>query len=372
MNKLLTYFWKDKVMIIAAIAAIFTMFLIPPSIEYLGYFKVKVLICMFGLMLAVGGMYEENFFTVVAIKLVKHFKSVRNISLVIVLTTFTLGMLITNDAVLLTLIPFSIFVLKEIKQEKHIITLVILQTLAANLGSALTPMGDPQNIYLYTKFNIPFLEFMQAMLPITLSGLILIIVTTIIVFPKIEVEPVKHVAYINDRKIYIYFIMFGITILAILGYLNDYIVLGAVTIITIFTNKKLFVRVDYNLLLTFSMFFIFTGNISQIEAIKQVFEQILNSGTSVYFIGLATSQVISNVPAAVLLSTFTPIIHIKDLLQGVNVGAMGTIIASLASLISYKFVLKDYPNLYGKYLLKYTFICLVYITIITGVVFLLK
>jgi Na+/H+ antiporter NhaD/arsenite permease-like protein len=372
MSKILTYFWKDKVMIIAAIAAIFTMFFIPPSISYLGYFKIKVLVCMFGLMIAVGGMYEENFFTVVAIKLVKHFQTVKSIAMVIVLTTFTLGMLITNDAVLLTLIPFSIFVMKEIKQEKQIILLVILQTLAANLGSALTPMGDPQNIYLYTKFNIPFVSFMQSMIPITLTGLILIIATTLLLFPKIRVEPVHHVAYVNDKKLVVYFIIFMVTILCILGFLNDYVALFFILISTLLFNKKLFIRVDYNLLLTFSMFFIFTGNISQIEMVKNIGAQLLNSSTSVYFMGLGVSQLISNVPAAVLISTFTPTIYIHDLLQGVNVGAMGTIIASLASLISYKFVLKDYPKQYVRYLLIYSVICIIYIGIITTVVFLAK
>jgi hypothetical protein len=141
---------------------------------------------------------------------------------------------------------------------------------------------------------------------------------------------------------------------------------------TLLFNKKLFIRVDYNLLLTFMMFFIFTGNISQIEIVKNIGVQLLNSSTSVYFMGLGMSQLISNVPAAVLISTFTPSIYINDLLQGVNVGAMGTIIASLASLISYKFVLKDYPKQYVKYLLMYSIICMIYIGVITAVVFIVK
>jgi len=372
MEKFLGYFWKDKVLIIAAIVAIFSMFFVPPSIAYLGYFKVKVLICMFGLMIAIAGMYEENFFTVIAIKLVRHFKSVKWIALVIIITTFVLGMLITNDAVLLTLVPFAIFVMKEIKQEKHLLMILILQTLAANLGSALTPMGDPQNIYLYTKFNIPFLTFMSSMLPVTLTGLVLIVITTLMAFPKTQVEPVKHVAYVNDNKIFGYFIIFGIAIACVLNFLNDYITLGLVVALTLIFGRHLFKRVDYNLLLTFTMFFIFTGNISQINIIKDTAISILNSSTSVYFMGLLTSQFISNVPAAVLLSTFTPLIYITDLLQGVNVGAMGTIIASLASLITYKFIIKDFPSKHKEYLLKYTFICVVYVVIITGVLFLIK
>ena len=369
MKRLLGYFWKDKVFVVAFVAAVFSMFLIPPSLGYLGYFKTKVLVCMFGLMIAVGGMYEQNFFTVVAIKLVKRFHSVRNIALVIVLTTFTLGMLITNDAVLLTLVPFSIFVMKEIRQEKHLLGVVILQTIAANLGSAMTPMGDPQNIYLFTRFSIPFFIFLKSMLPVTMTGLFLIVATTLAAFPKTEVEPIKQVAYLNDRRIYVYFLIFAIAILCILGVLGDLVTLIIVMILSLMFGRTLFKRVDYPLLLTFSAFFVFTGNISQIGSIASVMTSFLQSPTSVYFMGLVTSQFISNVPAAVLLSSFTPENYIVNLLQGVNVGAMGTIIASLASLIAFKFVLKDFPGRSGEYLWKYTLVCIVYIAIITLVVF---
>jgi Na+/H+ antiporter NhaD/arsenite permease-like protein len=136
-------------------------------------------------------------------------------------------------------------------------------------------------------------------------------------------------------------------------------------------SRAEFRKVDYHLLLTFVMFFIFTGNISNLEVVQNLFERILNSSTNVFFTGLLVSQVISNVPATVLLSAFTEEAYLLDLLQGVNVGAMGTIIGSLASLITLKFVIKLYPERFKEYLIKYTVICLIYMAVIISVIFIL-
>ena len=372
LTQIKTFITKDKVFFIAMIAALISMIFVLPNKSYIHYFKPEVLVVMFGLMIAVAGMNEQNFFKVVATMMVRQFKSMKLVGLIIVLTTFFLGMLITNDAVLLTLVPFTIFVTKHTKQEKYTIIIVILQTLAANLGSALTPMGDPQNIYLYTKFQIPFMTFIKTMMPITITGFILIIGTTLVVLPghKIDLHTPKE--QIKDYKIIFSFLVFIISILCVLGILSELITLILVVSISLIFFKHLFKKVDYHLLLTFTMFFIFTGNIAQINVIKQIVGALLVSNTSTFFAGFFTSQLISNVPAAVLLSTFTAPEQVLHLLQGVNIGAMGTIIGSLASLITYKFVINEYPGQFKKYLLTYTMICLVYILIITSVVFIIK
>ncbi|CCV65606.1 putative spermidine/putrescine ABC transporter, substrate binding [Paracholeplasma brassicae] len=370
--KIKSFFTKDKVFLISFVVALISMLFVLPNQSYLGYFKLEVLVVMFGLMIAVSALSEQNFFKVVATHMVRQFKSLKLVSLIIILTTFFLGMLVTNDAVLLTLVPFTIYVTKHTKQEKYTIIIVILQTLAANLGSALTPMGDPQNIYLYSKFDIPFMVFIKTMLPITLTGLVLIVTTTLILLPNHKIDLYTPNEKIKDYKILVAFTILMLSILCVVGVVDVIVTLLAVVLLTMIFFKHLFKKVDYHLLLTFTMFFIFTGNVSQINVVKEVVGALLISNTSTFIAGFFTSQVISNVPAAVLLSTFAQSSQALYLLQGVNVGAMGTIIGSLASLITYKFVINEYPNEFKRYLITYTIICVIYIVIITSVVFILK
>lgn len=362
---------KDKVFLIAFFMAIISIFFNPISREYIDFINFKVLIVMFVLMLSVAGMTDQHLFTNIAVKMVKHLRDMRMIALVIILTTFFLGMLITNDAVLLTLVPFTLFVTSKIKRHKEALIIVILQTLAANLGSALTPMGDPQNIFLYTNFDIPFWVFMSKTAVITITGFVLLVITVFIVFKDDVVIPIVEDVKIKDYRIWLYFLMFALAILTVLHLINQYLALGLVVTIGLIFSRSEFKKVDYHLLLTFVMFFIFTGNIGTIDYIKDFFNQVLNSQTNVFFTGLLVSQVISNVPATVLLSAFTEEAYILSLLQGVNVGAMGTIIGSLASLITFKFVIKLYPERFKEYLIKYTVICLIYMAVIISVIFIL-
>jgi len=372
MRRLSAYFWKDKVFIIAFIFAIISCFFVPPSIDYVDYINFKVLIIMFTLMIAVAGLYEANVFSFIAIKLVSRFYSIKWIGLVIVLATFFLGMWVTNDAVLLTLVPFTLFVTKQTQQEKYALTIVILQTIAANMGSSLTPMGDPQNIYLYAFYNIPFSTFLGTMAPITITGLILLIITSLVLIPNIPCHPITVTPKIGSKKVFIYILIFINALLSVLRVVPEWYTLGITVILTFLFAIHLLKKVDYTLLLTFFSFFIFTGNMGQLEVIKDFVSTLLNSNVSVYFTGLLTSQFISNVPAAVLLSTFTDAAYWKPLLQSVNVGAMGTLLASLASLITFKFVIKDFPDQGKTYIKTYTLLCIIYVIIITGVVFIIS
>jgi Na+/H+ antiporter NhaD/arsenite permease-like protein len=372
MRRLSAYFWKDKVFIIAFIFAIISCFFVPPSIDYIDYINFKVLIIMFTLMIAVAGLYEANVFSFIAIKLVSRFYSIKWIGLVIVLATFFLGMWVTNDAVLLTLVPFTLFVTKQTQQEKYALTIVILQTIAANMGSALTPMGDPQNIYLYAYYNIPFSTFLGTMAPITITGLILLIITSLVLIPNIPCHPITVTPKIGSKKVLIYLLIFINALLSVLRVVPEWYTLGITVILTFIFAIHLLKKVDYTLLLTFFSFFIFTGNMGQLDVIKDFVSTLLNSNISVYFTGLLTSQFISNVPAAVLLSTFTDAAYWKPLLQSVNVGAMGTLLASLASLITFKFVIKDFPDQGKTYIKTYTLLCIIYVIIITGVVFIVS
>ena len=366
------YIYKDKVFFIAFIAALISMIFVPINPDYIHYINIEVLVVMFSLMFSVAGMTDQNFFTMIAVKMVKHLKDMRTIALVIIMASFFLGMLVTNDAVLLTLVPFMLFVMGKIGRTKESIIIVILMTLAANLGSALTPMGDPQNIYLYTNFDLPFWDFMKSTAVISITGFFLLLLSIWLIFKQDIVKPIVEDVHIKDYRIYVFFTTFFIAILTVLGFIEAYISITIVLVLALIFGRQLFKKVDYHLLMTFFMFFIFTGNIGQIEGIKLFFETILNNEHTVFFTGIITSQFISNVPAAVLLSTFTPTEYMLNLLQGVNIGAMGTLIGSLASLITFKFVTRLYPERFKEYLIKYTIICIIYMGVIISVVYILK
>lgn len=371
LQSVIRFFWKDKVFLIAFVLAVVSSFFVRPSGgELLGYINWKVPVIMFTLMIAVAGMYEANLFSFISIRLVSKFYSIRWIGLVIILASFFLGMWVTNDAVLLTLVPFTLVVTRQTEQERYALIIVILQTIAANLGSALTPMGDPQNIYLYAYYDLGFGEFLGAMWPITVSGFFLLVIAGTVLIPGVPCRPIMVTPKVDGKKLVVYLLIFANALLCVLKVLPQWITLGITVLLTAFFCLHLVKRVDYTLILTFVSFFVFTGNLSQMTSVISFVSGILRTNASVYFTGLFTSQFISNVPASILLSTFTDHAFWQPLLQGVNVGAMGTLLASLASLISLKFVIKDFPDQGKAYIRTYSLLCVIFIAVITAVVFL--
>lgn len=355
---------RDKVFIIALILAIISTFFVIPDSSYLDYIHTKVLVIMFTIMLAVAGIYETHFFDYIATKLVYHLKNIKWIALLLIWVTFFLSMFLTNDAVLLTIIPFTIFILKITYQEKYMVLIIILQTIAANLGSALTPMGDPQNIYLYAYYDLPFKSFMQVTFPITVIGFFLLTLTTLLFIRKesckLELKPPK----VQLPKLFLFLILLLNALLLVLRVVPEiYTIIFSLSFAILF-GRRLIKQIDFGLLLTFICFFIFTGNLSRIDIIGEAINQILTSQTRVLFMGIFTSQLISNVPAAIMLSTFTDKVFWEALLRGVNIGSMGTLIASLASLISFKYVQKEYPEKTKTYIILYSLISLLYMIII--------
>lgn len=360
---------NDKVFVIAGIVMIITMFIIPPSEIYLTYMNYKVLIIMFTIMIAVAGLNETHLFDYIATRLVIQFKTIKWISLVLVLSTFFLAMFLTNDAVLLTLIPFTLFIMKHTKQEKYTLMTIILQTIAANLGSALTPMGDPQNIYLFAFYEIPFKTFLSITAPITLMGFVLITSTSLIKIPNEPVTLNLQAPEVNWKRVGLYSLFLLNALFVVLRIVPEWYTIYVTLILGLVYGRHLFKRIDYGLLLTFVAFFIITGNLGQMESVFDLFDRFLDTPHTIYFTALGTSQMISNVPAAVLLSTFTKPIYYPALLMGVNVGALGSIIGSLASLITFKYVIREFPESIKKYLINYTFLSLVFIVIMSSVIY---
>ena len=366
MGSFFRYLIKDKVFIIAFLFACISMFFVLPNKSYLGYINYRVLVIMFTIMIAVAGIYETKFFDFIATELVMRFKNIKYIALVIILTTFFLSMFLTNDAVLLTLIPFTIFITKHTHTEKHAVSIIMIQTIAANMGSALTPMGDPQNIYLYTYYSIGFKEFLFVTMPITIMGFVLVTLTTFVLIPHVKCDLNLKAPRIDIKHLFFYMFILINALLSVLHVIPVFYTFIITILLIIFFGKHLVKRVDYLLLLTFVSFFIFTGNISHISWIKNHIEGLFNDKITVFFSGLITSQFISNVPAAVLLSTFVKPDFWKPLLQSVNIGAMGTIIASLASLITFKYVIREFPGSAKIYLLKYSVVSFIFISFISA------
>lgn len=336
---------KNVVMVIAMMAAIFTMFIIPPGAEYLDYFDKRTLTCLFCVLAVVCALKNINFFYILAKSVVRLFKNARMSILALVYITFIGSMLIANDMALLTFLPLGFFVLTTTGKEKYMAFTFIMQNIAANLGGMLTPFGNPQNLYLYSFFEIPNGEFMLTMAPaFTLS--VLLITLCCIVFVKPEpLEVPREEEYLPFWRTAIYLVLFTLSIVIVFRGIPYWIGLIVIPIALLFMDRKALKMVDYPLLMTFVFFFIFSNNMARIPAVRELFSMLLDKSTLLF--SAASCQFISNVPSAILLSQFTQNYH--DLLVGVNIGGTGTLIASLASLITFREYTKHNPGKTGYY-----------------------
>ena len=337
---------KECVLVIAVTLAILSSFISMPKLSYIDF---KVLILLFNLMVVVAAFKELKFLDSIAIGLLKKCNTYTSISLALVFITFISSMIVTNDVALITFVPLSIVIAR--KANINVLKIVIFQTLAANLGSSFTPMGNPQNLFIYSFYNLSPIDFFKITFPIVILAVLFLV---LLVFKdkkmnlSLDLEDVK---IDNKRDVYLFGGLFLIILLSVF-HVIDYKVTFLITIVMVLIlNKKLFSQVDYSLLITFIGFFIFVGNISTMDVVKNFMEGILNSPKSTFLASVLSSQVISNVPATMLLSGFTN--HFKELLLGVNIGGMGTLIASLASVISYKIYTSEFGN--DNYMKSFTF-----------------
>ncbi len=331
---------KNTVMCIALLAAIITSFIVPIDKQYIGYFDYKTLTCLFCVLAVVCALKNINFFYMLARKVVQLFKNARMSVLALVYITFIGSMLIANDMALLTFLPLGYFVLTTTKKEKYMAFTFIMQNIAANLGGMLTPFGNPQNLYLYSKFNIPNLEFMRIMLlPFVLSILLITLCCVIFVKPEsLELPDGKVV--LNPKKVLLYLALFALSIAIVFRGIPYWIGLIIIPPVLFAADRKALKMVDYGLLFTFVFFFVFAGNMARIDAIRHLFSSLLEKST--LLMSVLSCQFISNVPSAILLSQFTG--NYADLLVGVNIGGVGTLIASLASLITFREYVKNNPE----------------------------
>lgn len=359
---------KNAVMCIALLAAIITSFIIPIDAQYIDYFDYKTLTCLFCVLAVVCALKNIKFFYILARKVVQLFKNARMSVLALVYITFIGSMLIANDMALLTFLPLGYFVLITTKKEKYMAFTFIMQNIAANLGGMLTPFGNPQNLYLYSKFNIPNLEFMKIMaLPFALSIMLITLCCVVFVKPEslsLSDEKVR----LDPKRVTLYLALFILSIVIVFRGIPYWIGLIIIPPVIFFADKKTLKMVDYGLLFTFVFFFVFAGNMARIEGVRSLFSSLLEKNT--LLMSVISCQFISNVPSAILLSQFTN--NYADLLVGVNIGGVGTLIASLASLITFREYVKNNPGRTGYYIKLFSVFNFAFLIILAAVMMLIN
>lgn len=345
-QKLLRFVKKNVVLCAAAAAALITCFFIPPSAEYFSYFDYKTLACLFITLAVVCALRQIRFFAILARRIVAACGSLRLLALALVYITFLGSMIIANDMALITFLPLGYYALHVTKNEKHMALLFILQNISANLGGMLTPFGNPQNLYLYSYFNIPTGEFTAIMLPPFLLSVAMLTVCCLF-FPrqKLAVDTELGVA-LDKKRTALYLALFAVTILIVFRLVPWAAGLVLIPVVLWFVERDALYMVDYPLLGTFVFFFIFAGNLARIPAVNAFVGGLLEQST--LLVSTLSCQVMSNVPSAILLSRFTD--NYRELLLGVNIGGTGTPIASLASLITLSEFRMLCPGRTGQYI----------------------
>lgn len=393
---MITFWKKETVLMIAVILAAISMVIIPPDLNYIFYIDFRTLGILFCLMAVVAGMKQIHVFDRLAQGLLAQVRGSGGIVLTLVLLCFFLSMLITNDVALITFVPFTIIIMKQLGekvQRTWMLRVVVMQTIAANLGSMLTPIGNPQNLYLYGKAGIGIPGVLRLMLPYTGISLLLLGVWIAICvgrekFEKGDVTEGKTLITeknqelragedqsilvreadtnrrypIDKKKLGCYLALFLVSLLSVAHILPFPIPLLLVIVYISIRDRTIWRQIDYSLLGTFTALFIFIGNVGRIPAFSRFLQEFIN-GREVITAVIA-SQVMSNVPAAILLSGFTD--NIQALIVGTNLGGLGTLIASMASLISFKYIAKENRKLRGKYFILFTIANVIFLVILLG------
>lgn len=363
----------DKVLGIAIILAMLSACVIRPDSDYIDYMDFRTLAMLFSLMLVMEGIRRTGFFDNVAKGMLSRAGSMRQLVLLLIMLCFFSSMVITNDVALITFVPLTIVVLDKLGREikvKWMIPVIVMQTLAANLGSMLTPIGNPQNLYLSSRAGDGFMGFVLMMLPLTVVSFVMIVIWGIIKCRNaggvisVSFADKLHISAANGSRLPIYMALFCICVLAVARVVDYRIVFGIVLIVTAVMDVKVLKHVDYSLIVTFAALFVFIGNLGRMESFSTFLGEVVGSNALVA--AIAASQVISNVPAALLLSGFTN--NYTALIIGTNIGGLGTMIASMASLISYKYVVRDEKKLCGSYMAYFTAVNFGFLAVMAAIV----
>ena len=333
-EKIFTFFKKEIIFSISLILAIISCFFVKPSIDYLNYINWETVILLFVIMVFVEVLKNIYVFERLVRKLLAKIRNTRGLVFILVFICFLSSIFITNDVSLIIFVPFSILALKKVDRLDLIILTVCLQTIAANVGCMLLPIGAPHNIVMYTVSNIPFQAFFLLLLPYILVSVVFIVV--LMVFVPVDDIVLPEMAKIEFKG-------------------KDFF-------------KRVFLGVDYYLLLTFIALFVLIGNLENISYFSLLFEKWIIGNEAVF--GVIASQIISNVPAAMLLSGFSS--NYDAIIIGINIGGFGTLIASMANLISYKILIRELNQFKIRYLMTFTILNVILLIVLLGIYFFLN
>ena len=367
-DRLLLFARENAVMLIALAAALTTVCMVPVDVAYTGYFDFKTLTCLFCVLAVVCALRNIHFFYMLARKVVQLFRNVRMSVLALVYITFIGSMLIANDMALLTFLPLGYYVLETTGKQKYMAITFVLQNIAANLGGMLTPFGNPQNLYLYSKFSIPNGEFMTIMAPPFVLSVALITLCCVVFIRPEPMRITNEKVTLSGWRTALYLALFALAIAIVFRGIPYWIGLAVIPPVLFLVDRKALKMVDYGLLATFVFFFVFAGNMARIPAVRTLLSGLLSRST--LLVSVLSGQVISNVPSAILLSQFTG--NYADLLVGVNIGGVGTLIASLASLITFREYAKHNPGRSGYYIRIFSLFNFSFLALLTGFMLLLK
>ena len=350
LSRIKSFFKAEMVLCIAAVCAAATMFLVPPDASYWAYIDWKVLCLLLCLMAVVSGFQACGAFRALTAQMLRRSSSGRVLSVMLVWLPFFSAMVVTNDVALLVFVPFTLGLLAQAGCGSAAIPMLVLQTVAANLGSMATPVGNPQNLYLYAAYELDAGAFFAVTLPLTLLSLAALTLAALPVLPRTIRTPEIREEPMRAGKLAVYGVLFVLCLLTVFRVLHFLVMTAVVLAVIALTDRHLLKKLDIALLATFVCFFIVSGNLGRVDAVRDFLQGLLAKSTLLTAAG--TSQIISNVPAAVLLSGFTD--RWQELLEGVNIGGLGTPIASLASLITLKLYLRHPGANVGRFLAVFT------------------
>ncbi len=355
LRKIWSFAKKEVVLSIAIVAAIITCFFVPPDSKYLGYFEEKTLIALFCMLTVVAGLKNTNVFELISKKMIGLFHTRRAVIYALVFGTYFFDMIVANDMSLITFLPLAYIILHSTGNDKYLAFTFIMMTIAANMGGMITPYGNPQNLYLFSFYEMGLLDFFAALLVQAITILVMLFLTGLFVKnDTLHLINDKNLE-IKRKELSVYAVLFVFVILSIFRVVPHVVTLALVIASVLIVDRTRFKYVDYALLATFCVFFVFSGNIARIDTIKNFIAGIVGAkGENVLVAGIVSCQFISNVPTAIFLSKFTDPAYCADLLVAVNVGSLGIIISSLASLITLKEFLKHQPKGLKRYMLMFT------------------
>ncbi|MDE6025971.1 MAG: anion permease [Lachnospiraceae bacterium] len=363
-TKIISFVKKETILCISLLLAVISAFFVHPDNEYMDYVDWHTLMLLFSLMAVMAGLQHLGVFRKIGIMLLSHTKNTRQLVLILVFLPYFFSMLITNDVALITFVPFAIIVLKLADRKNMLVPIVILQTVAANLGSMLTPMGNPQNLYLYSQSQMSLVAFLTLTFPYTVAAALCLVIV-ILFFKKknIDMIDMENDSNISRLLLFMYLILFFLCLLCVSDIIDVKIVTAIIIIFLLIFEREIFTSIDYSLLGTFIGFFIFIGNMGRLPQFHNFIENLI-IGNEVP-VSILSSQVLSNVPSALLLSGFTD--SWNALIVGTNLGGLGTLIASMASLISYKQIARNYPDKRISYLIWFTITNIIMLAILFAI-----